>query len=120
VGQKALSGYLGRDRAAWRSHDACALIEDGARLEELLVDQGTDNGFLESKRTVSTVTLRDLTWLSTLPRGGALIRFELRTRCSQRGSARADSFCSYRRSLLRGSAIAARCYRKRPVSRVWK
>ena len=30
-GQKALAGYLGEDRAAWRKHDAVALIEDGAR-----------------------------------------------------------------------------------------
>ena len=31
-GEKALGGYLGPDRAAWRGHDACALIEDGARV----------------------------------------------------------------------------------------
>src|SRR2546430_3133947 len=36
-GQKALAGYLGDDRAAWRKHDAVALIEDGARVPELLV-----------------------------------------------------------------------------------
>ncbi|RZL98936.1 MAG: S-formylglutathione hydrolase, partial [Sphingomonas sp.] len=29
-GEKALGGYLGDDRAAWRRHDAVALIEDGA------------------------------------------------------------------------------------------
>jgi S-formylglutathione hydrolase len=48
-GEKALGGYLGPDRAAWRGHDACALIEDGARLPELLVDQGTADGFLETQ-----------------------------------------------------------------------
>ncbi len=48
-GEKALSGYLGPDRAAWRAYDACALIEDGARLPALLVDQGTADGFLESQ-----------------------------------------------------------------------
>jgi len=48
-GQKALGGYLGSDRAAWRGHDACALIEDGARLPALLVDQGTADGFLEAQ-----------------------------------------------------------------------
>ncbi|MDI1295603.1 MAG: S-formylglutathione hydrolase [bacterium] len=46
-GQKALSGYLGDDRAAWRRHDAVALIEDGARVPALLVDQGTADSFLE-------------------------------------------------------------------------
>jgi len=45
-GEKALGGYLGDDRAAWRGYDACALIEDGARLPELLVDQGDADPFL--------------------------------------------------------------------------
>jgi len=45
-GDKALSGYLGADRAAWREYDACALIADGARLPDLLVDQGEADGFL--------------------------------------------------------------------------
>ena len=45
-GQKALGGYLGNDRAAWRAHDAVALIEDGARVHALLVDQGDADAFL--------------------------------------------------------------------------
>lgn len=45
-GEKALDGYLGPDRATWREYDACALIEDGARLPDLLIDQGTSDGFL--------------------------------------------------------------------------
>jgi S-formylglutathione hydrolase len=45
-GEKALSGYIGGDRAGWREYDACALIEDGARLPDLLVDQGEADGFL--------------------------------------------------------------------------
>ncbi|MGH7105641.1 MAG: S-formylglutathione hydrolase [Acetobacteraceae bacterium] len=45
-GEKALLGYLGPDRTAWRAYDSCALIEDGARLGGLLVDQGTADGFL--------------------------------------------------------------------------
>lgn len=45
-GQKALLGYLGDDRAAWRRHDAVALIEDGARVRDLLVDQGEADQFL--------------------------------------------------------------------------
>jgi len=48
-GQKALGNYLGPDRAAWREHDAVALIEDGARLPELLIDQGADDVFLEKE-----------------------------------------------------------------------
>ena len=45
-GEKALGGYLGNDRAAWRRYDACALIEDGARVAEILVDQGDADQFL--------------------------------------------------------------------------
>ena len=45
-GEKALGGYLGPDRAAWRAHDAVALIEDGARVPDLLVDQGEADNFL--------------------------------------------------------------------------
>ena len=48
-GQKALSGYLGNDRTAWRKHDAVALIEDGARVSALLVDQGGGDTFLEQE-----------------------------------------------------------------------
>lgn len=48
-GEKALTGYIGADRANWREYDACALIEDGARLPGLLVDQGGADGFLEEQ-----------------------------------------------------------------------
>ena len=48
-GEKALGGYLGPDRAAWRRHDAVALIEDGARVDELLVDQGDADAFLDEQ-----------------------------------------------------------------------
>jgi len=46
-GEKALGNYLGSDRQAWRAHDAVALIEDGARLSDLLVDVGEADPFLE-------------------------------------------------------------------------
>ena len=49
MGEKALGGYLGPDRARWREHDSCALIEDGARVPDLLVDQGTADNFLEAQ-----------------------------------------------------------------------
>ncbi|MFN3955601.1 MAG: S-formylglutathione hydrolase [Pararhodobacter sp.] len=48
-GQKALGLYLGAERAAWADYDACRLIEDGARLPDILVDQGAADGFLESQ-----------------------------------------------------------------------
>lgn len=48
-GEKAFSAYLGDDRAAWRRHDAVALIEDGARLDEILVDQGEADDFLHAQ-----------------------------------------------------------------------
>ena len=48
-GRKALAGYLGEDEAAWRRHDAVALIEDGARLGALLVDVGSADSFLDTE-----------------------------------------------------------------------
>jgi len=52
-GQKALGGYLGPnddgDMASWRQYDACALIKQGARLPELLVDQGRADPYLEEQ-----------------------------------------------------------------------
>jgi S-formylglutathione hydrolase len=48
-GEKALCGYLGQDQKAWRQHDATALLEDGARVDELLVDIGDADNFLETQ-----------------------------------------------------------------------
>ena len=43
----ALDKYLGPDETAWRAYDATLLIEDGHRVAEILVDQGTADGFLD-------------------------------------------------------------------------
>jgi S-formylglutathione hydrolase len=45
-GRKALGGYLGPYVDAWLDYDACALIAKGARLPDLLVDQGEADNFL--------------------------------------------------------------------------
>jgi S-formylglutathione hydrolase len=46
-GQKAFTGYLGTDTAAWAEHDACALLQSRGPLpDELLVDQGLADKFL--------------------------------------------------------------------------
>lgn len=46
--QDAFEKYLGADRAKWREYDACALVEDGARFPEFLIDQGKADSFLET------------------------------------------------------------------------
>ncbi|MFP1633966.1 S-formylglutathione hydrolase [Zhengella sp. ZM62] len=43
----AFMKYLGADKASWRAYDACALVADGARFPEFLIDQGTADGFLD-------------------------------------------------------------------------
>jgi S-formylglutathione hydrolase len=48
-GQKALAGYLGDDGTAWQRHDSVALIEGGARVEEILVDVGDADPFIEKE-----------------------------------------------------------------------
>ncbi len=46
--QDAFEKYLGPDKAKWRQYDACALVEDGARFPEFLIDQGKADSFLET------------------------------------------------------------------------
>ena len=48
-GKKAFSYYLGDNQAAWRNYDATALIEDGARVPTLLIDQGLNDQFLSEQ-----------------------------------------------------------------------
>lgn len=48
-GEKAFTGYLGPQRAAWRPWDSSALIEDGHRVPAILVDQGLADSFLASQ-----------------------------------------------------------------------
>ena len=51
-GHKALGAYLGNDQAAWTEYDAVRLIENGARIRSILVDQGlADNFYEEQLRT---------------------------------------------------------------------
>lgn len=45
-GERAFRGYLGEDRSAWYAHDAVSLIGHGARVSDLLVDQGDKDNFL--------------------------------------------------------------------------
>lgn len=44
--EKALARYLCDGRAAWRKHDAVTLIEDGARVPAIPIDQGNAESFL--------------------------------------------------------------------------
>ncbi len=44
-GINAFTGYIGTDQSNWRQYDACCLIEDGARPEKILIDQGTADEF---------------------------------------------------------------------------
>jgi S-formylglutathione hydrolase len=43
----AFTKYLGADERAWRAYDAVSLIEDGHRVKDILVDQGSADSFLE-------------------------------------------------------------------------
>ena len=55
-GHKALGGYLGADQSAWAEYDACALIAGGARLPDLLVDQGDVDNFLADQLKTHLLT----------------------------------------------------------------
>ena len=54
-----MTAYLGPDRATWRAHDACALIEDGAgaSFDEILIDQDiADRARLSVERMIAIGT----------------------------------------------------------------
>ena len=48
-GEKAMTAYLGPDRAKWAEHDACELVEARGHTGTILVDQGDADGFLEEQ-----------------------------------------------------------------------
>jgi S-formylglutathione hydrolase len=50
-GEKAFSGYLGEDREKWKEYDASELVRRApfADGREILIDQGTEDGFLEEQ-----------------------------------------------------------------------
>ena len=51
-GQKALTNYLGSDQSAWREYDASEVargIGDSSAFSKILVDQGSDDAFLEEQ-----------------------------------------------------------------------
>lgn len=45
-GVKAFTGYLGKDRAAWRGYDATELLKIQPFHSDILIDQGLDDEFL--------------------------------------------------------------------------
>ena len=45
--RRAFESYLGDFEKDWRAYDACALVEDGHRFGEILIDQGLDDQFLD-------------------------------------------------------------------------
>jgi len=46
-GRKQLSAYLGPDEAEWARHDACALLRGDGWDGDILVDQGSDDQFID-------------------------------------------------------------------------
>ena len=49
-GEKALDGYLGSNRDAWKAHDAVELIKSGKTMNgAILIDQGTADPFLDEQ-----------------------------------------------------------------------
>ncbi|PYE86048.1 S-formylglutathione hydrolase [Pseudoroseicyclus aestuarii] len=46
-GRKQFAAYLGEDEAVWAEHDACQLLESRGWTGDILIDQGTEDQFLE-------------------------------------------------------------------------
>ncbi|SDE20057.1 S-formylglutathione hydrolase [Rhodospira trueperi] len=50
-GEKAFTGYLGPDRAAWAAYDATALVPESGWRTPILIDQGEADTFLDTQLT---------------------------------------------------------------------
>jgi S-formylglutathione hydrolase len=48
-GRKAFGGYLGTDRDAWLVYDATHLVQQAPRVDEILIDQGLGDKFLNEQ-----------------------------------------------------------------------
>lgn len=48
-GQKALKGYLGDSSDIWKEYDAVELLKSGKKRNQILIDQGTGDEFLEKE-----------------------------------------------------------------------
>ena len=44
-----MGAYLGSDRTTWPAYDAVALLTQGARVADILVDQGLEDNFLQAQ-----------------------------------------------------------------------
>ncbi|MDH5394050.1 MAG: S-formylglutathione hydrolase [Gammaproteobacteria bacterium] len=49
-GQACFTAYLGDDANQWKAYDATALIEAGAKVSDILIDQGTADEFYEQQQ----------------------------------------------------------------------
>ncbi len=49
-GNTCFTAYLGDDTKAWNAYDATALVEAGARVADILIDQGTADEFYDEKQ----------------------------------------------------------------------
>lgn len=54
-GEKALSAYLGEDRASWRDYDASELVKQTQLDYPILIDQGTADNFLAQKQLLPDI-----------------------------------------------------------------
>ncbi len=48
-GERAFGGYLGEDRSSWNDWDACQLVAKGRHPRSILIDQGSDDAFLDEQ-----------------------------------------------------------------------
>lgn len=49
-GQACFDAYLGEDTNLWQAYDATALIDTGAKVADILIDQGTADEFYDEKQ----------------------------------------------------------------------
>ncbi len=49
-GKGCFGAYLGNETKNWRTYDATVLVQSGAKVSDILIDQGTDDEFYDEKQ----------------------------------------------------------------------
>jgi S-formylglutathione hydrolase len=49
-GEGCFDAYLGEDTTTWQAYDATALVDGGAKVKDILIDQGTADEFYDEKQ----------------------------------------------------------------------
>ena len=73
-GIKAFTNYLGKDEKTWEQYDPCLLLSKSQKVPPILIDQGTEDEFLETQ--LKTTLLEEVIKRNTLVEKSVKLRWQ--------------------------------------------